>query len=213
MIQLSSFLHKNHIRRNSKQIMQISVKSSGFTIVELLIVIVIIAILAAFVIVAYSGIQQRANNTQTVTAVREYIKAISAYAAEEGHYPTWVTDDAGSNAAACLGEGYPLIGSSKQCGLQDAGATSNNGFERAALNTKLRKYINKDSLPLPSMQVVKGGAQDFIGAMYVPGMAGTPQIWWWVSGASSSCGDPGLPVTIISNLSDGRRCRVVLSAV
>ena len=36
---------------------------SGFTIVELLIVIVVIAILAAITIVAYTGIQSRAYDT------------------------------------------------------------------------------------------------------------------------------------------------------
>lgn len=35
-------------------------KSSGFTIVELLIVIVVIAILATISVVAYTGIQSRA---------------------------------------------------------------------------------------------------------------------------------------------------------
>ena len=39
-------------------------RSRGFTIVELLIVIVVIGILAAITIVAYNGVQQRARATQ-----------------------------------------------------------------------------------------------------------------------------------------------------
>ena len=42
-------------------------KDRGFTIVELLIVIVVIAILAAITIVAYSGITARANTTKAQT--------------------------------------------------------------------------------------------------------------------------------------------------
>lgn len=52
---------------------------SGFTIVELLIVIVVIGILAAITIVAYNGVQNRANDTviksdvkQNYTKVQEY---------------------------------------------------------------------------------------------------------------------------------------------
>mgnify|MGYP006209457325 CR=1 FL=1 len=44
-------------------------KQTGFTIVELLIVIVVIAILAAVSIVAYNGIQDRAKFTQQVAEV------------------------------------------------------------------------------------------------------------------------------------------------
>lgn len=52
--------------------------SSGFTIVELLIVIVIIAILAAITVVAYNGVQDRAKTSKRDSDVSLYIKAILA---------------------------------------------------------------------------------------------------------------------------------------
>lgn len=51
-------------------------KSRGFTIVELLIVIVVIGILAAITIVAYSGIQTRAAGAKRDADISEYYKAI-----------------------------------------------------------------------------------------------------------------------------------------
>lgn len=59
----------------------------GFTIVELLIVVVIIAILATIAIVAYSGIQQRANNAAIIDAASKSLRLIQAYVAANGTYP------------------------------------------------------------------------------------------------------------------------------
>ena len=65
-------------------------KTSGFTIVELLIVIVVIAILAAISIAVYTNIQQRAKNTAIINAANSSIKLIEAYIAQYGVYPrTW----------------------------------------------------------------------------------------------------------------------------
>ncbi len=63
-------------------------KEKGFTIVELLIVIVIIGILAALVIVAYTGIQSRARDTKGQTDAQAVLKKAEAYAADNnGIYP------------------------------------------------------------------------------------------------------------------------------
>ena len=62
--------------------------SKGFTIVELLIVVVVIAILAAITIVAYNGIQNRAKNSATQSSVRQVQNLVEAYAAENGSYPS-----------------------------------------------------------------------------------------------------------------------------
>ena len=45
-------------------------KQHGFTIVELLIVVVIVAILASITIVAYTGIQQRSKNSAVAATAR-----------------------------------------------------------------------------------------------------------------------------------------------
>lgn len=62
-------------------------QKSGFTIVELLIVIVVIGILAAITIVAYNGIQGRARDSQRVSDVRSIQKALEIYKTQNGTYP------------------------------------------------------------------------------------------------------------------------------
>lgn len=54
-------------------------KQRGFTIVELLIVIVVIAILAAISIIAYNGIQSRARDAQRSNDIAT-IKMVAAQA-------------------------------------------------------------------------------------------------------------------------------------
>ena len=62
-------------------------KRKGFTIVELLIVIVVIAILAAITIVAYNGIQQRGRDVQRKSDIATIQKALEMYHIDNGGYP------------------------------------------------------------------------------------------------------------------------------
>ncbi len=79
-------------------------QARGFTIVELLIVIVVIGILASIVIVAFNGIQARAQNTARFTELKSWQKAFDNYRAnsETNQYPGPV-----DGSIQCLGTGFP----------------------------------------------------------------------------------------------------------
>lgn len=63
----------------------------GFTIVELLIVIVVISILASITVVAFNGIRTRASNTQTHAIVSTHAKTLRLYLTRTGAYPPGLT--------------------------------------------------------------------------------------------------------------------------
>ncbi len=80
-------------------------KRSGFTIVELLIVIVVIAILATISIVAYSGVQTRARDTARMTGIKNLAKGIELFYAANGSYPMtsgWCTQISNPTYAAAF---------------------------------------------------------------------------------------------------------------
>lgn len=66
-------------------------KSSGFTIVELLIVVVVIAVLAAITIVAYNGIRLRATTAALTTELSSIGKQLGVARIESSAFPANLT--------------------------------------------------------------------------------------------------------------------------
>lgn len=77
-------------------------KQSGFTIVELLIVIIVIGILAALVLVTFTGVQQKARNTERSTDAKAIASHLEVYNAQNGRYPQQ-TDLTSNTANAVTG--------------------------------------------------------------------------------------------------------------
>src|SRR3989344_267056 len=102
-------------------------KQQGFTIVELLIVIVVIGILATLVITTFTGIQQKARNTKRQTDINALQGQIEAHFAQTGKYPTlanmndsdWRNDNVKGLDSAALCD--PKAGTST-CSLVDTPA-------------------------------------------------------------------------------------------
>ena len=67
--------------------MQVGKNKNGFTIVELLIVIVVIGILAAITIVSFNGVQNRAKFAQYQSSLSAINKALLLYNADTGSFP------------------------------------------------------------------------------------------------------------------------------
>ena len=65
-------------------------QNRGFTIVELLVVIVVIGILAAITIVSYTGITSRANTTKALSNAQSAQSVAEIYFAENSVYPATI---------------------------------------------------------------------------------------------------------------------------
>ena len=89
----------------------IAKSQKGFTIVELLIVVVVIAILAAITIVSYNGITAQATASKTLSLVRQWQQTIVLYQATSSKLPNdWTclgnsVNDFPADAAASIGLG------------------------------------------------------------------------------------------------------------
>ena len=138
---------------------------SGFTIVELLIVIVVIAILAAITIVAYNGIQNSAKNAKTSQALASWVKALNQYKVDNSKWPA---------GFSCLGTGYQYGPDGSGTSGGQCRQTNSTSFiaTSAPFDTLMNGYFNGNP-PTPAM--VTARSTDLLwyrGLVYVYGGGG-----------------------------------------
>lgn len=113
----------------------------GFTIVELLIVIVVIAILAGVSIVAYAGMSDKAYAVKLASSADYYVKIFNLYKVQHGDYPVSTDPDYGLSSP-CLGEksNYPATGVFREgeCSSNSYGAAENRVNE--SFNNLLKEF-------------------------------------------------------------------------
>jgi len=76
------------ITYNSRAKLSRKERSSGFTIIELLIVVVVLGLLIAIVLTTYSGIQVKQRNLTRQNDIQDIQKQLEAFYSQNGYYPS-----------------------------------------------------------------------------------------------------------------------------
>jgi prepilin-type N-terminal cleavage/methylation domain-containing protein len=93
-------------------------KSDGFTVIELLTVIAIIAILAAIIFPVMAGARRKAKETECITNLNQIYTAIKQFQLDEHRYPDFIA------GPALLDSNGNVIPLDKSTGMRTVGGTS-----------------------------------------------------------------------------------------
>lgn len=164
-------------------------KQVGFTIVELLIVVVVIGILAAITIVAFNGVQNKARNQRMISAATQVYKAISLHVTEKGTYPL-------TGTISCVGTGYPV----------DSAGLCYSGQSGLTANTALAAYMGgtMPSLPMEQLSTTARGM--------LINLQNTPVLEFTITN-SSTCPSIGAPFNSMAVAGNDLWCRVTLPSL
>lgn len=182
----------NHLGMTSKE------PQKGFTIVELLIVVVVIAILAAITIVAYNGISDRAKESALASKTSTTAKLLATNAIQNGEtYPTYtglaslgIKDDSDVSYRYTQtggGSGYCLTVSSKgkHYNVSNANVTPLSGRCAAHAPATITNLSANPSMETALAGHGSTGATSTIGRATTGGLFGTGYVYASYTGSGS----------------------------
>lgn len=109
---------------------------NGFTIVELIVVIVVIAILVSVTVVAYNGVQNSAYESKAVSIVKTYETALKIYRTRYGQFPEY----------AGMGGGWVCLGRASDYPARDgfaAGECEKYGSNSVRVDNNFANELDK----------------------------------------------------------------------
>lgn len=157
-------------------------KQNGFTIVELLIVIVVIGVLAAITIVAYNGIQVRAQNAARLSEADQVAKMLTLYKTQNGEYPAFPS----GSTSVCIGEGFSDLNADGVADCWDANKTgTSNAHPDAVFNAALKTVT---TLPIGIRTPIASGTYLRLGPVFTLVGGVTYYVHYWLQGSSCPTG-------------------------
>lgn len=179
-------------------------EQKGFTLAELLIVIVVIGILAAITLVAYNGVQDRAKASQDASAVASWIQILSVYATNQGRYP--------------IIAGYPCAtGVSGATCAKTSGSTICLGTGGASANLSVISDIESgagvSSVPEFSQRSSSCQGSTYAGAFLYPSADGSTARLFYFMPNTWSCPTPGGATLSSSSQDSMTRCEYILPSL
>lgn len=128
--------------------------ASGFTIIELLIVIIVIGIIASISIISYNGVQTRTNNANRAAQLQAWQSVFERYKAKKGTVPFATTT--ANDTGFCLGttgfpngyDGVPRCRDYLSSGSENSLRVSDNAALMAELQTVVPNLPSAQNIPV-----------------------------------------------------------------
>jgi len=130
----------------------------GFTIVELLVVIIIIAILAAISLVAYTGVNQQVLASVLQSDLSNAATAIKAFQVENANFPTTISTDCTANPDTDTNKCIKLSGGNSVVGYSANNSSTPKTFMLIVNNNSTTYKVTDSTGPALLATAIQPGA-------------------------------------------------------